>query len=869
MPPAVVAVLAMAATVAVQVFVESAILAAILTIAITVASTMLMRRTGGRTNQGQEIRLKLDPALPREIPLGRTATGGSLVHSFSYGSTSNVPNNAFLVRVIALSDLPIEGVVKIMEGATQLTFTGDFHNSFVMCNQHKTESNNPCMGVRIYRGSDSPTADANLMSWSGGQWTSSHKGRNMAYAVVRYQFDEDGNAFPNGEPALTFVVDGVKCYDDRLDGSKPGRTGTHRLDTPSTWEFTRNAAILTAQTLRGFYSNNVLILGAQAEERDLLDAMLISAYNTCDEDVTFSGGTQNRYDAGMMASSGNPVANILQDLQSAMDGKIIDRGGSITILPGATRTPVFNLTDADIQWSEEKSWQPKATLSELYNHITGVYVDEDLIYQERAFPPLRNTSWETDDGGERFSLQLAYNAITNWARVQRVTKRIHQQSRYQGTVAFILPLWAIEMEQGDWFTLTSSRWGFTTKYFEAATVDLLPSLQVAVVGRETAAAIDGWNHVVDEWARTDTEGTPSVPTELPIPTVVGTPIKKLDTTEGTELFGVDVTLTGLGVAGGTATSVQLEIALTSNLAGSTVLGTLNAQDQTASFFGLMPGESYSIRARSSNGYQYSDWSAWDDFTTLGSSLGFSIITATSLTITANPGGAFPSGTFPRNHAVDVKKGATSVRLNNDTEYSISTTNVTATVDNVDGSPSKGNIAITAMAAAVGYIDLTVTVEGYTLAPVRITVNKYTPPVIGGGNSFSDNSLVNPVNDTTYIAITDIGTLTLGSGETFQGSGTIEYWMGSYVGLSRTLSTKWQYSPAGAGTWTDFPSSPVVGSAAYSGDIETGDPAYPGSIDVTQTQPGLAAGSYDLRLMAALNTSSADVFPSGTVTMTAG
>jgi hypothetical protein len=872
MPPAIVAVVALAATVAVQVFVESAIVAAILTLAINVAATMLMRRAGGRTAQGNEIRLKLDPALPRQIPLGRTATGGSMVYAFTYGSTSNVPNNAYLVRIIALSDLPVSGLVAVLEGSAQLTFTGNPTTGWVTCNQHRTPSNNPTMMLRVYLGSSSPTADANAVSWSGGQWSSSHKGKNMAYAVVRYQFDEDGVAYPNGEPALTFVLDGVKCYDDRLDGSKPDRVGSHRLDDVTTWEFTKNAGILTAQVLRGFYSNDVLILGVQAEERDLDDAMLLSAYNTCAESVTYSGGTQARYEAGMMASSGDPVANILQDLQGAMDGRIIDRAGYITILPGASRTPVFNLTDDDIVWSEEKSWQPKATLSELYNNVTGVYVDEESIFQERAFPPLRNATWETDDGGERLTLQLALPAITNDGRAQRVTKRIHQSSRYQGTVAFILPLWGIEMEQGDWFTLTSSRFGFSTKYFEAVTVDILPSMQVAVVGRETSPDIDGWDHVVDEVARTDTVGTPGEQTGLPVPSLVATAVKKIESTENVEVFGVKVTITGMGNSGGVANTIQLQIAPTSNEALATTLGTLNAQDQIAEFYGLLPTTAYSVRGRSSDGPRYSAWSDWEDVTTGSSSFGYTVVVASTLTVTSNPDGTFPSGTFPISIPVDVRKSGTSVRTSNSTSYSITNTNVSATINNTNGSSSKGNISLTAISGSVGYIDLSVTVDGIPSPVTRITINKYTPVSIpsgsGGTSSYSDNSLTQNITSSSYVAVTGVGTLTLTGTEDLVGSGLITY---SVVYDSapahRKLLFKWQYSPAGAGTWTDFPSSPVSGSYAFSGDPSVGEPGYTGEVTVAQTQSGLAAGSYDVRLMARVDLVSHALNPSGNATMT--
>src|SRR5690242_12708485 len=70
-----------------------AITAALITVAISVAAQVAISLTQGRkptnsrTNQGEELKLKLDPGMPRQLPLGRCATGGSIVWSFIFGST--------------------------------------------------------------------------------------------------------------------------------------------------------------------------------------------------------------------------------------------------------------------------------------------------------------------------------------------------------------------------------------------------------------------------------------------------------------------------------------------------------------------------------------------------------------------------------------------------------------------------------------------------------------------------------------------------------------------------------------------------------------------------------------------------------------
>lgn len=613
MPPAVIAVAASIATVAVKVFVASKLLAAILIVAISVASMVLTqkRKNTASLNQGQELQLKLDPTMPRQIATGRCSTGGSLAWSFTYTDDSSKPNR-YLVRIIDLSDLPITNVVAVNNDGKTLTFSGDYHSGLVSCSSdYKTKSGAACLSLQVVRGSAAATAVPWLITASGGLWTSNHKGTNIAYAIVRMDYDAD--AFPSGEPNLQFVVDGAKCYDDRYDSTVPGGAGSQRLADPSTWAFTRNAAVIAAQTLRGFFSAGVLMYGAQAEARDLAQPMLMAAYNECDESVaTVDEGTIARYRAGLMLTASDPTSQALLDLQSAMDGRILDRGGAITILPGANKTPVFNLTDSDVVWVTEKSYQPKAPVNELNNHIVGTFIDENNYYTEKSFPTLRSAQWEADDGGQRFSVQYAFRAVTSRAQVQRITQRMWKASRYQGTVAFALPLWGVEMEQGDWFTMTSTRWGFTNKTFEAVNVDISTELFIIVVAKEVNPNADEWS-TSDEKPRTDTIWNPPA-YNLGMPTLTATPVYTIDSASLREDVGVNLNVTNLPL-GISAKTVEFEVALQSNLDMPSSIGSVPARNTVVQYMGLTPNTAYAVRARTADGQRFGDWTAWKNFST--------------------------------------------------------------------------------------------------------------------------------------------------------------------------------------------------------------------------------------------------------------
>lgn len=642
MPPVIAAVATIGASIAIKALAVSALVKALLTVAVTVAISLLAQRAmRQRIDQGMELSTKFDTNMTRQVLAGYVATGGSVHFTWTQTDDPKKPNR-YLYRVIQLSDRPINALKHVFEGANELTFDGDLTTGWRGCNQHKDKSGATKFWMRAYLGSDSPTADATLISETGGAWTSAHKGTGLAYVIFKMDYDAD--AFSGGEPDLTFYCEGAKVYDDRADGSTGG-VGPQRLNNYSTWLYHENTALVIAQFMRGFYTNGVLIAGVQAEERDLSKSMLYSAYNTCDQLVEDSTGFNPRYTCGIILSATENAADILVDLQSAMDGKIFDRGGAITLLPGANHVPAMELTDQDIVWTAEKSWQPKASLERMLNHITANFVDAERGFQERALPVLKNAQWEIDDGNERFTEFYSFRAIIRWAQGQRTTKRMHQASRYSGTVSFVGPLWLLEMEQGDWFTLTSERWGFTEKYFEVQEFDFTSDARVVVIGREVSPDTDNWDWAVDERDRDDSIYFPPEYT-LPVPSIYATAYKTTDPTSGAETFNIEMGLSDdPALYGSIVKYIHWQYVIDDVVTGTIMdHGLMPVTQGKTSLLGLAPGSTYYVRAATSDGARHSDFSDWEEVLTdngaaLAAGYGF-FLSNPSVGIVANSDGTY-------------------------------------------------------------------------------------------------------------------------------------------------------------------------------------------------------------------------------------
>jgi hypothetical protein len=610
MPP-VIAIIPIIISVAVAVLKVSAIIKALILIAGFIAVTLLKKSSkpkGNRINQGAELSTKINPSLPRTVCAGFTAIGPSCHFAYTYTDNADKPNR-YLLRVYQISDQPINSLVAVLDGKNTLTFAGDVTTGWFACNQHKNKDGVACMWMRVYKGVFSgAVADATLISVSGGQWTSAHKGTGLAYAIVKY--DYDGDAFPNGEPELVFSVQGAKVYDDRLDSTVSGGSGSQRLTDPTTWAYSDNTAVVAAQYLRGFTINGKRIVGVGAESRDMLAAMLFSAYNTCDQSVAYSGGTEKRYVCSINFTSDETADDALSDLSLAMDGQIFDRGGSITIWPGAVRTPVLNLAPQDIDWTAEKSWQPKPGLDATVNAVAGNFVDKDNFFQERDLPIRTSAQWEADDGGQRFTSFLSLRAVNRWSQGQRVTHRVFQAGRYGGVVAFVGGIWLMEMEQGDWFTLTAPRWNMSSKYFVVKEITLTADMRVALIGVETATHLDDWAPASNEFDRTDTYWNAPAYT-LPVPTFTLEDYWYYDDASGTQVFGITFTLlTPTGASGTYIDRIEIEWAPLTNLTDIHNAGFVTLEAPRKTITGLQPDVEYAFRARCTDGSRHGPWSAW-------------------------------------------------------------------------------------------------------------------------------------------------------------------------------------------------------------------------------------------------------------------
>jgi len=432
------------------------------------------------------------PTVPRRFVYGETRVSGVL------GYVQSTDDNKFLHMVILLCSHEIDSYQKIFCNDIELTLDGDG-----LCTAPDQYAG--LVRVETALGTDGQAANANLITESGGDWTSDHKLSGIAYMYVRLEYDRD--AFPSGLPNFSALVRGKKLYDPRT----------------ATTAYSANPAL----AVRDYLTNTKY--GFAADTTEINDTAFNAAANACDEDVALDatisgGGTENRYEIHGTFTTENAPKRILEEMITSCGGLLSYSNGKFSIKVAEYTTPTITLDENDS--ISPITLQTKQSKRDNYNAIKGIFAPPETNYIVTDYPALTSTTFETEDGGTRRFLDYDLPYTTSSPMAQRLAKIALYRNRQQIMLQGNFGMKAFDLQVGDNVYVTNSRLGFTSKVFEVAEWSLVtsaddagnPSLSVALSLRETNSAVYDWN--ADEKAFTQDNTTLPDPFTLTSPTVV-------------------------------------------------------------------------------------------------------------------------------------------------------------------------------------------------------------------------------------------------------------------------------------------------------------------------------------------------------------
>lgn len=250
--------------------------------------------------------------------------------------------------------------------------------------------------------------------------------------------------------------------------------------------------------------------------------------------------------------------------------------------------------------------------------------------------------------------------------------------------------------------------------------------------------------------------------------------------------------------------------------------------------------------------------------TIVSQIGLAIA---DVNLAASSAGVITSGQLPKTMYPILNQGSTSIVSSPSVVWSVDTisSNLSGQVSVSNTSGTNGQVTIGTGVLGSGTFRLVATISGVVYA-VTVSVN-----VNRAGGTFGGNPTKNAsgplagysLNNTTTTEIARFSGMVVASGETIYCTASGDYSFASALSGTSALVGKWQYSLAGVNSWTDiagFVTGTAAGSSSY-----LPDPDGQGSITVAQNKSGLSANTYDVRFVAARQSSS----PTGSVTFHSG
>lgn len=182
-----------------------------------------------------------------------------------------------------------------------------------------------------YTGTAAQTVDATLVSAFAAQSPPIAFADAMAGVAYSVFYVPTGRS--SGFPRLNVIMRGLKIYDPRKDSTNGG-TGSHRLATPSTWEWSDNPALCLA---------NFICDATYGAKRTVDWTSVASVANDCD---VLAGGVEKLRTLNLALDKVQPVPNWLETLRTYAGCWVVPLGAGSKLVADKVGTPVATVTHA-------------------------------------------------------------------------------------------------------------------------------------------------------------------------------------------------------------------------------------------------------------------------------------------------------------------------------------------------------------------------------------------------------------------------------------------------------------------------------------------------------------------------------------------
>jgi len=349
--------------------------------------------------------------------------------------------------------------------------------------------------------------------------TSDFVGNGISYLYAHYRYDSE--IFANGLPLVTVMVKGKKVDDPRTSTTAYSNnaalcirdfiTSTYGLNDSAIDDFSFSAAANESDEdvrLSNIVDAGNFVIGQQYEIKTVgtTDFTAIGASaNTVGQVFVATGvgsGTgdayrsEKRYTINGIVKASSPTGKVLGDMATACAGTLFWGSGYWKLKVGAYTAPVKTLTLDDLRGPI--NLQTRSSTRDSFNGVGGTFNNADADFITADYPPIKSSTFQTEDGGDEMLLDLPLPFTTSASTAQRIAKMTLYRGREQMTISADFGLEAFNIEVGDIIAFDNDRYGFDGKEFEVigwkfASNQEAGDLRVTLTLQETSEAAFDWN----------------------------------------------------------------------------------------------------------------------------------------------------------------------------------------------------------------------------------------------------------------------------------------------------------------------------------------------------------------------------------------
>jgi hypothetical protein len=479
-------------------------------VALSFGAGLLQRALGKEPPQaGVKFDVEIGDDNPIGFVAGAYATAGTRKYAGVHGQEGKTPN-AYFVDVVQIGDLPAPmsetNRPSLFVNGEKVTIDWDATPSErgYPVLEYREDDSNDHLWVWYLDGTQT-AANSYLVDKFGSHpdrpWDDDMIGFGCPALIITAQANSElfsGGLQWLGEPPV------LRWYDVRKDATAGG-DGAHRWNDQSTWEPSKNPAVIIYNLIRGVYYDDgdgfrEWVYGGQDLPAWRLPAAnWMAAANECDAEIDLGGGTELQFRCGFEVRGDMEPLAVIEELLKACNGRIACVGGVFKIQIGLPGSAVYSFTDDHIVITKGQSFEPFPSLDATHNGIEATYPEPAEAWAMKDAPARYSSTLEAEDGDRRLATGIAYAAAPYATQVQRLMKAAIEDARRFRVHSFYLPPDAAVLEPAvDMVSWTSPRNGYVDKKFLLMRGTGERTMNQLVVLKEVDPADGDWNPGTDE-----------------------------------------------------------------------------------------------------------------------------------------------------------------------------------------------------------------------------------------------------------------------------------------------------------------------------------------------------------------------------------